>query len=61
MGHLGSTAFLTTTGQAEWTTSRARYLPFGAFRTTPTATISVRGLTGHKQNNLGQAGPVSSL
>ncbi|MCI0396185.1 MAG: hypothetical protein L0332_09760, partial [Chloroflexi bacterium] len=51
---LGSTSSLSTTGGALVAGSTARYLPFGGFRGTPPAqTITDRGFTGHKHNNLG--------
>ncbi|MCA9959089.1 MAG: RHS repeat-associated core domain-containing protein, partial [Anaerolineales bacterium] len=33
--------------------STARYLPFGGWRTEPTAGLTARGYTGHRHNNLG--------
>jgi RHS repeat-associated protein len=59
--HLGSTSLLTYgQGQANpggvVQPATARYLPFGDYRTTPTATITDRGFTGHRQNNLGSNG-----
>jgi RHS repeat-associated protein len=50
--HLGSTSLATTTSGAVVGNSTALYLPFGGFRTTPTAGLTDIGFTGHRHNNL---------
>jgi YD repeat-containing protein len=50
--HLGSTSLATTTTGAVVGNTTARYLPFGGFRTTPTAGLTDIGFTGHRHNNL---------
>jgi RHS repeat-associated protein len=50
--HLGSTSLATTTTGALVGNTTARYLPFGGFRTTPTAGLTDIGFTGHRHNNL---------
>jgi RHS repeat-associated protein len=54
--HLGSTSLLTNSSGAVVSGSAARHYPFGDYRTTPTQTITDRGFTGHRQNNLGSNG-----
>ena len=51
--HLGSTSLATTTAGAVVSGSTARYLPFGGWRTTPTAVLTDIGFTGHRHNNVG--------
>jgi RHS repeat-associated protein len=52
--HLGSTSILTRgSDNSIVAASKARYYPYGGFRTTPTATQTDRGFTGHRHNNLG--------
>ncbi len=53
--HLGSTSLATTTNGAVVNGSTARYLPFGDWRTEPTAGLTDRGFTGHMHNNIGNA------
>lgn len=50
--HLGSTTALSTSGvpSSLVSGSTARYYPFGAWRTTPTQTLTDRGFTGHLEN-----------
>jgi RHS repeat-associated protein len=50
--HLGSTTALSSSavGGGLVSGSTARYLPFGAWRTTPTQTLTDRGYTGHLEN-----------
>jgi RHS repeat-associated protein len=50
--HLGSTTALSTSavGGGLVSGSTARYYPFGAWRTTPTQTLTDRGYTGHLEN-----------
>jgi RHS repeat-associated protein len=50
--HLGSTAALTKGSDgAVLGSSVARYYPFGAYRTAPTATVTDREYTGHRHND----------
>jgi RHS repeat-associated protein len=52
--HLGSTSILTRgSDNSIVAASRARYYPYGGYRTVPTATQTDRGFTGHRHNNLG--------
>jgi RHS repeat-associated protein len=51
--HLGSVSLLSRPNNTQVAGSTARYLPFGGWRTTPTAGLTDRGFTGHKHNNLG--------
>jgi RHS repeat-associated protein len=51
--HLGSVAAMSTNGGGTVNGSTARYYPFGAWRTEPTAGLTDRGFTGHLHNNLG--------
>jgi RHS repeat-associated protein len=51
--HLGSVAAMSTNGGGTVNGSTARYYPFGAWRTEPTANLTDRGFTGHLHNNLG--------
>jgi len=50
--HLGSTTALSSSavGGGLISGSTARYYPFGAWRTTPTQTLTDRGYTGHLEN-----------
>jgi hypothetical protein len=54
--HLGSTTLLTKTNGDAVSGSTTRYYPFGGWRTMPSQTISDRGFTGHRSNNLGSEG-----
>jgi RHS repeat-associated protein len=49
--HLGSTSVLANSSNGLVSGSTARYHPFGAYRTTPTQTISDRQYTGHAHND----------
>jgi RHS repeat-associated protein len=51
--HLGSTSLLSDVNGVPVPNSTGRYLPFGNWRTEPTANLTDRGFTGHKSNNLG--------
>ncbi|MCP5099823.1 MAG: RHS repeat-associated core domain-containing protein, partial [Chloroflexi bacterium] len=48
--HLGSTSAMSDNAGALVSGSTSRFAPFGAFRTEPTADITDRGFTGHKEN-----------
>ena len=50
---LGSTRLVLSEGGSAVPGSTARYLPFGDWRTEPTANLTDRGFTGHMQENLG--------
>jgi RHS repeat-associated protein len=50
--HLGSTSLLTNSGGTPIAGSQAHYMPFGDFRTIPTAELTDRGYTGQLHNNL---------
>ena len=51
--HLGSASVMSDDTGAEVLGSEARYLPFGDWRTQPTADLTDMGYTGHKGNNVG--------
>lgn len=51
--HLGSMSAMSNPNGTLIPGSTARYLPFGGWRTEPTANLTDRGYTGHKSNNLG--------
>jgi RHS repeat-associated protein len=51
--HLGSTTTLSDANGELVPNSTARYLPFGDWRTEPTANLTDRGFTGHLHNNIG--------
>jgi RHS repeat-associated protein len=49
--HLGSSSVLVTSSNGVVSGSTARYYPFGAYRTTPSQTITDRQFTGHQHND----------
>jgi RHS repeat-associated protein len=50
--HLGSTSILTRgSDNSIVAASKARYYPYGGYRTVPTAAQTDRGFTGHRHNN----------
>ncbi|MEW5985316.1 MAG: DNRLRE domain-containing protein [Chloroflexota bacterium] len=49
--HLGSTSRLSDNSGSPVLGSDARFLPFGKYRTTPTAALTDRGFTGHLHND----------
>jgi RHS repeat-associated protein len=49
--HLGSTSIMLRSNGDFVSGSTTRYFPFGAYRTTPSQTITDRGFTGHQQND----------
>jgi RHS repeat-associated protein len=49
--HLGSTSLMSDADGQKVETSVARYLPYGRWRTEPTADLTDRGYTGHKHND----------
>lgn len=49
--HLGSTSLMTNTSGYSVSGTTARYLPYGGYRTTPTAGLTEMGYTGHHQND----------
>jgi RHS repeat-associated protein len=49
--HLGSTSLMTDASGYLKAGSIARYLPYGSYRTAPTASLTERGFTGHRNND----------
>jgi hypothetical protein len=49
--HLGSTSLMSGANGQKVETSVARYLPYGRWRTEPTADLTDRAYTGHKHND----------
>lgn len=49
--HLGSTSLMTNSSGYSVSGTTARYLPYGGYRTTPTAGLTEMGYTGHHHND----------